>query len=361
MQAFWQLYVANFKEFIRDRMSLFWVLAFPLFFIVMFGLIFSGNSAPSYELGLANEDEGVVSSAIVQALDSIEIFEVQAGTQDDLVNQMREGDLDLVLVVPAGVSAAVEAGQPASIQAHYDPSNQTVSQLVLGVIDRVVLGIDQGLAERPTLLTIDRISVIPRELGQIDYLLPGILGMALMQLGLFSTATAMVQLREQQVLRRLSVTPLSRVSLLASQVVFRLTIAVIQTALILTVGTLAFGVTLAGNPLLLAGIVLLGALAFIALGYLISSVAKTVDSANGLTQLVNFPMMFLSGLFFPLSIMPAWIQPAAHLFPLTYLADGLRQIMVGAPPTYPLGLDVAVLVGWLLVCSLLSMRLFKWD
>jgi ABC-2 type transport system permease protein len=59
--------------------------------------------------------------------------------------------------------------------------------------------------------------------------------------------------------------------------------------------------------------------------------------------------------------MPAWIQPVAHLLPLTYLADALRQIMVGATPTYPLALDVAVLGGWLVVCTLLAVRLFKWD
>ncbi len=361
MRAFGQLYIANIKEFVRDRMSLFWVMAFPLFFIVLFGLIFSNDSGPSYDLGLVNEDEGVVGDSVTGALNGVEIFTVEAGAREDLLSTLRAGDLDLVLIVPAGTSAAVEAGQPADLEAHYDPTNQAVGQLVLGVIDRMVAGIDQGITQRPTLLTVERLSVIPRQVGDLDFILPGILGMALAQLGLFGTATVMVQLREQQVLRRLSATPLSRAALLAAQVAFRLTLAAVQTVLILGMGTLLFGVTLAGNPLMLAGFVLLGALAFIALGYLISSVARTVDSANGLTQVINFPMMFLSGLFFPQSLMPAWIQPAAHVLPLTYLADALRQIMVGATPTYPLGLDVAVLVGWLVVCTLLSVRLFKWD
>jgi ABC-2 type transport system permease protein len=359
MRAFWQLYVANFKEFIRDRMSLFWVMAFPLFFIGIFGLIFSSDSGPSYDLGLVDEDQGSVGTAISGALSGVEIFEVETGTREALLATLLEGDL--VLIVPAGTSATVEAGQPAGLEAHYDPTNQAVGQLVLGVIDQMVADIDQGITQRPTLLTVEPVSVIPERVSQIDFILPGILGMALMQLGLFSTATVMVQLREQQVLRRLSATPLSRTALLASQVAFRLTLAIIQTALILTVGMLAFGVTLSGSPLLLVGFVLLGALAFIALGYLVSSQARTVDSANGLTQVINFPMMFLSGLFFPLSLMPAWIQPVAHLLPLTYLADALRQIMVGATPTYPLGLDLAVLAGWLVACTLLSVRLFKWE
>ena len=139
------------------------------------------------------------------------------------------------------------AGQPTDLEAHYDPTNQAVGQLVLGVIDQMVADIDQGITQRPTLLTVEPISVIPRRVGQIDFILPGILGMALMQLGLFSTATTMVQLREQQVLRRLGATPLSRTALLASQVAFRLTLAVVQTALILVLGAMVFGVTLAGT------------------------------------------------------------------------------------------------------------------
>lgn len=361
MRAFWQLYVANFKEFIRDRMAMFWVLAFPLFFIVLFGVIFSGDNAPSYDLGVADQDGGMVGAAITQGLSAVDIFKVQSGEEAALRAALEDGDLDLVVVVPAGTTEAVAAGQPSQVQALHDPSNQAVGSLVLGVLDRVIAGIDERVTERPTLLTVERVSVLPRTLGQIDFMLPGILGMALMQIGLFGTATAMVQLREQQVLRRLAATPLSRSALLASQVAFRLTLALIQTVLIVGLGVLVFRVTIAGHPVVLVAFVLLGALAFIALGYLVSSLARTVDSANGLTQAINFPMMFLSGLFFPLSLLPAWIRPVTHALPLTYLADALRQVMVGATPDYPLGLDVAVLAAWLAVCTLLSVRLFKWD
>src|SRR5688500_15283335 len=113
MRAFWQLYVANFKEFIRDRMSLFWVMAFPLFFIGIFGLIFSSDSGPSYDLVLVDEDQGSVGTAISGALSGVEIFEVETGTREALLATLLEGDLDLVLIVPAGTSATVEAGQPA--------------------------------------------------------------------------------------------------------------------------------------------------------------------------------------------------------------------------------------------------------
>jgi ABC-2 type transport system permease protein len=205
------------------------------------------------------------------------------------------------------------------------------------------------------------VAVTSNDLRQIDFLLPGILGMALMQLGLFGTAPVLVQLREQQVLRRLGATPLPRVTLLAAQLVHRLTIGLTQTLLIIVVGTLVFKVNLIGSLPLLALTVLLGAVMFVAMGYLIAGLARTQESVNGISQLLNFPMMFLSGLFFPVDLMPAWIRPVAAVLPLTYLADALRQIMVGATPVYALSTDFLVLGGWLLVSGVLAVRFFRWE
>ena len=259
------------------------------------------------------------------------------------------------------MSAAVSSGQPAHVETYYDPSSQTTAQIVLTIVDKVVQAVDQQLTQRPTLLSVTPMPITANNLGEIDFLLPGILAMSLMQLGLFATAPALVQLREQQVLRRIGATPLPRSTLLAAQVLHRLTIGGVQTFLILLIGTLAFKVNIVGNLAMLLGFVLLGALMFVALGYLISGLARTQDSVTGITQLLNFPMMFLSGVFFPVDLVPGWIRPVVSIMPLTYLADALRQIMVGATPAYGLGVDFAVLVGWLLVCGVLAVRFFKWE
>ena len=361
MQAFIQLYLANVKEFVRDRMAMFWTLAFPILFIVLFGIIFSGNSDTTFEIGLVVEDKGSVGEGLRQIFLRVEAFEVAEGDRDDLLAQLKRGDLRVVIIVPEGMSEAVAGGQPAKLVAHYDPSNQTTAQIVLTIVRQVVDGFDKGLTGRPTLLSVEEQSVTSDRLRNIDFLLPGILAMSLMQLGLFGTAPALVQLREQQVLRRIGATPLPRATLLASQVVHRISIGIVQTFVIIIVGSLLFQVVIIGNAALLAGFVLLGALMFVALGYLMSGLARTQDSVIGLGQLVNFPMMFLSGLFFPVEIMPAWIRPVVVAMPLTYLADALRQIMVGATPVYSLGVDFAVLAAWLVVCAVLAVRFFRWE
>ena len=361
MRAFGQLYLANLKEFIRDRMAMFWTLAFPIFFIVIFGLIFSGVNDSTFDVGLAVEDQGTAATTLTQALQSVSALTLHQGSRDSLLAELKAGKLRGVIVVPAGLSAAVAAGQPAQVETYYDPSNQTTAQVVLTIVDKVVDGVDQGITQRPVLLSVNSVPITANNLSEIDFLLPGILAMSLMQLGLFATAPALVQLREQQVLRRIGATPLPRLTLLAAQVAHRLTIGAVQTGLIVAIGVLAFQVDIVGNVGLLLGFVMLGALMFVALGYLISGLARTQDSVNGITQLLNFPMMFLSGVFFPVDFVPAWLRPVVAVMPLTYLADALRQIMVGATPAYNIWVDLAVLAGWLVVCGVLAVRFFKWE
>jgi ABC-2 type transport system permease protein len=102
-------------------------------------------------------------------------------------------------------------------------------------------------------------------------------------------------------------------------------------------------------------------MAFLALGYVIASFAKTEDAANGMTSMIQFPMMFLSGAFFQIDQMPQFLQVVARLIPLTYLADALRQVMVGGAAFAPLWVCAAVLLGWLVVCFGIAARKFQWQ
>ena len=100
---------------------------------------------------------------------------------------------------------------------------------------------------------------------------------------------------------------------------------------------------------------------FIALGYLIAAVARTVETASGISSAINFPMMFLSGIFFPLAFLPAFLAPVVRALPLTYLADAIRQVTMGSTPDFPMWVDIAVLGGWVVVCAALAARFFRWE
>jgi len=181
-----------------------------------------------------------------------------------------------------------------------------------------------------------------------------------MQLGVFA-AIPLAEQREKLILKRLGATPLRRWTLVGSNILMRLVIALVQSVLIISIGALLFGVTIVGSIALTAGFIVLGAVTFTSIGYVIASFAKTEESANSLTSVVQFPLMFLSGIFFPIDFMPEFLQPVAAVMPLTYLGDALRQVMVGGAPYAPLPIDALVLGAWLVGSFLISARFFRWQ
>jgi ABC-2 type transport system permease protein len=156
------------------------------------------------------------------------------------------------------------------------------------------------------------------------------------------------------VLRRLSVTPITPALILVAQIAWRLTVGLLQAALFLLVGYVGFGVGVAGNWLLFVAAVVIGTLVFVSLGYFLSGLAPSTEGVSAVVQIVNFPIMMLSGSLFTTEMLPGFFKPLVNAMPLTYLSDALRQIMVGAIPLHPLGLDFAVLGGWLVVLTVLA-------
>lgn len=361
MNTIIQLYIASMKEFMRDRMAIFWTLGFPVMFILIFGVVFSGGDDIAFPVALVNLDDGPIGSELVSAFTSIESFEVAEGERAEMASLLEEGHLRLVVVIPEDFSSNVSLGETTAIEVIYDPTNQTSAQIVLAIVRELVNAFEREISQRPLLMSISTTSVTSDRLRQIDFMVPGILGMAIMQLGLMSTAPQLVSLREQKVLRRMGATPLSRSTLLISQVLNRLTVGVAQTSILIVLGFLVFDVSVAGSIPLLMGISLLGTLMFVALGYMIAAFSKTLESVTGLVSFINFPMMFLSGLFFPIEIMPDWVRPIVSAIPLTYLVDALRQVMIASPPQFSLQTDLIVVSIWLVVCSLLAWRFFRWE
>ncbi|MGI8928000.1 MAG: ABC transporter permease, partial [Candidatus Limnocylindrales bacterium] len=324
------LTVANIKSFYRDPASLFWTFAFPIIFVVLFGSIFSGGGG-SFNVGWVDEDRSAASQQLRESFAEVPILVLKDSDQAAALEEMRDGTFDAVVVVPAGLGAAMtpdRSGPPFQLTLYTDPSRSTASTTVTQIVAQVVNGINLSLAGVPPALGIAGQALQTQNISAAAYFVPSILAMALMQLGVFA-AIPLVAQREKGILKRLNATPLSRSTLVASNVLMRLLIAIMQTVIIVGIGVVAFGVTVIGSLFVVAGFIVLGAVTFLALGYVIAAYARTEESANALTSVVQFPLMFLSGIFFPIDFMPDWLQPVASIMPLTYLGDALRQTMVG--------------------------------
>jgi ABC-2 type transport system permease protein len=360
LSALLLLTVANIKSFTRDRAALFWTLAFPLIFVILFGSIFSGGNR-EWTIGFVDLDRTPASTALRNAFGSIPDVNLVDGSEADLLARMRKGEVSPVVVVPAGYAQSVGArGVPATVTVYTDPSQSTADVQTRQLVGFVLSAVNQAATGVPPAVEPSFQPVQTNDLTFISYLVPSILGMSLMQLGVFA-AIPLVADRQKLILKRLQATPLRRWQLVGSNVLMRLLIAVVQTVIIVGVGSLAFHVQIAGSWLLIGALILLGSLAFIALGYVIASFATTEDAANGMTSAVQFPLMFLSGTFFPIDSMPDALRTIARALPLTYLGDGLRQVMVDGTPFSPLWVCFAVLIVWLVVCFGIAARYFRWQ
>jgi len=363
MQALLALTLANIRSYTRDRAAVFWTLAFPLVFIVLFGLIFQGSGTTRLTFGWVDEDGSPAAAQLRAGFAALEGVTLVDATRQAATDDMKVGDVDSVIVVPAGYGAALATSQgsaaaPTQIEVFTDPSRPQLQGSVYQAVG-TVLGI-VNLGGRPPLVVPNAQTVQTENLNAISYFVPSMLGLSIMQVGIFA-AIPLVADREKLILKRLAATPLRRWQLVGSNVLMRVLIAFTQAVIIVAVGALAFGVEIVGSLLLVAAFVTLGAMAFLALGYVIASFARTEDAANGMTSMIQFPMMFLSGAFFQIDQMPQFLQVIARLIPLTYLADALRQVMVGGAAFAPLWVCAAVLLGWLVVCFGIAARKFQWQ
>jgi ABC-2 type transport system permease protein len=360
MDTLWRLTIANLKGLVRDRAALFWTFFFPIMFVLLFGVLFSGSGDSKVSVGFVNEDNTPVSLQIQQQFEAIPILTIQTGSLVDEKAAMQRGDVSAVIVVPAGLSSSVAAKQSSLLQLYVDPSKTQTTQVVQGAVTQIANGFNLTLAGGSTILGVDQVSLASTNISTVAYLVPSILAMALMQLGVFA-AVPLVQQREKGILKRMGATPLARWKLVASNILLRLIVAAVDTVLILGVGIAVFHIEIVGNLAVAAGFVFLGAGAFLALGFMLASFLKTEEQATGVVQVVQMPLMFLSGIFFPFDFMPEFLRSVARLLPLTYLGDGLRQSMVNGTQIAPIALDAAILAGWLVVCLAVSARSFRWE
>lgn len=359
MRAYWKLTLAGLKEVVREPTTLFWNFVFPVLFVAAFGLVFGRDGTHSFNIGLVSASSSGIEEEIKSALAAVPVFKLHSGDLDTEMQALRKGSRRAVIVIaPDRVSVQPTAAY-LQIDVYYDPAEQTASQVILPIVRQVVDDVSRQVSGQPAPYRLENHPISAKNLRPIDYTTPGILAYSIMQLGLFG-ALPMIILRENRVLKRLRATPLSRRTMVAAQVTTRVLVAGAQLAVILGFARAVFGVETGNNWPLLIGIVILGALTFVSMGYAVSALARTQEGVMPIVQIISFPMLFLSGIFFPLEFVSSFLRHIATLLPLTFLADALRQVTIHATPAYPLGIDLAVLSGWLIVSLVIAIRFFRW-
>lgn len=352
MKGFVSLTRASLIGFGRDRSALLWTLLFPIVLIGLFALLFGGpNAAAAYKIQWVDEAHTAGAAAARSTFEQSGSFTIDDNPLNLARNAMHEGHAKAIVRLPATFD-----GTPTGARAELiiDPSDRGSSGVIASLAANLIRPAPGGPAA-----AIDIQPLNDQILNPASYFVPTILAMALMQLGILGAVT-LVQQRERQILKRLAAAPVARWSVIGSIAASRLVVAIMQTILMLIAGTVIIGALPVGNVFALAGIVTLSAATFIAMGFALSGLARTEESATSLTSMVTLPLMFLSGVFIPIEQLPDVVRPVAVVLPLTYAGDALRQIMVGGTPYVPIAVAVAVLGAWLVGSLVVATRTFRW-
>ncbi|HEX3049389.1 MAG TPA: ABC transporter permease [Aggregatilineaceae bacterium] len=362
MSTFVQLYRASWSEWRRDGAALAWSMLFPIIVALAIGAIFSPSGSTFYRIGLVNE-AGPGADILLDAFTENAAFHISDGTRSEELDALHEGQRDAVVVLNAPVAALLqgESAEQTPVSVYHDPSSANASA-VLNVIQQTLITVDARLTGQQSLLVMQPENESTRQLSRADTMLPGVLAMSLMLLGLYATALPLVSLREKHILRRIGTTPLSPALWLISQITFRLSIAALQSAILVAISVLVFDLPMQISDLpRVAAVVLLGAATFITLGYFLAGLAKTEEAVQGAAALTFLLFTMLSGALLPLWRIPGWIRPLVDAIPLTYLADALRQSMVSATPENSMATNILVLLAWCVCSAILALRLFNWN
>lgn len=339
-----QLTLVRYREFIREPEAVFWVFVFPILLAAGLGIAFRNRPAEQQHVGVLAKAPAAESVAAV--LRAERALDVKLLDDSAAARALRTGAVALV-VVPERAGA---------VTYRYDPTRPE-SRLARLTTDDAV----QRAAGRADPVRIAESVVHERGARYIDFLIPGLLGMNIMGSGIWGVGFAIVDARKRRLLKRLIATPMSRAEYLASFLLSRLTMLVLEVVTLLGFGVLVFGVPVRGSWGTIAIICVLAALAFSSLGLLIASRARTMEGASGLMNLVMLPMWVFSGVFFSSANFPAAMQPFIRALPLTAVNDALRATMLQGSSLPAVAGELGILVAWLAAGFVLALRLFRWK
>ncbi|MGD0637767.1 MAG: ABC transporter permease [Nitrososphaerales archaeon] len=350
--------LVNFgRSYTRSRIGLFFGLAFPVILILLFGAIFSGSGSPA-TVYAQNQDNGPAGLQFLQVLNDTGALQVTlVPTSQNFSQYLLSHSSSDGIVVPPSFTASYAAGTPVNVTEYWNPSSST-SQAVFGITSGVLNSFNLQRAHGTSVLGVQRMTIASSSYTYIDFLIPGMIGFAILVSPMFALVNISAQYKRDKIFKQLSLTPLTKTDWLLAKIGFYMIMTIISFLLMSAFGIFAFGAHITFTPWVIP-FLLLGPFMFVSLGMLVGTVSTSVESAAVVGNLITFPMMFLSGTFFPVSTMPAYLQNIAHVLPLFYVIQGLNNVMIYGNDTAAVT-DIAVLAVLSAVIFILAVRFFKW-
>lgn len=354
-----QLHLAKvfLKIFLRDRQSIFFSLFFPIIFMTVFAFANNGEVDP-IELGIVNNSPSAVANDFSQMLIDNPLFEVTLGEEEQLRAELVEGNQTMVLILPEGFDAQSDGAEQ---QLLVDAAQVQQLSLIMPLLEQTLISIEREFRNIEPMFTLTVEDVQARSQRYLDFLLPGLLAFTLMQLSIAGSGFNIVEYRRKGILKRLFVTPIRPRDFIASIVMARMAIVLIQLTVLILVAVLVLNVTIVGNFVSFYFIVMLGTFIFLCLGFCLGSIAKTQQAVMAVGNIVIFPQIFLSGVFYPIESMPELIQPIAKILPLSFVSTAMREIANNGASLLSIAPSLFGIALWFVIAFILATRLFVWK
>jgi ABC-2 type transport system permease protein len=354
----------SIKRYFRDRIAIFFTVLFPLIFLVVFGSFSKGNGV-SFHIALINQSHSQFAQKFADSTKSSRTFKIDSTVNnlDQAKQKMSRSEIDAALVLPPGFGETKNSGYPSGQAViYYDENSAQAAQTLKTVVQGQFEGINSSLVKVDTPFSVISKSTNTQGLSKLDYTVSGLIGFSIIGLGVFGPVNYFPLMKRQGVLRRLHITPLRVWQFFVSSVLSNSVIGLFSIGIMIAVASSPlFHFKIIGNYFELAVFIILGILTIFGIGLAIGGWAKNENQAAPLANIVVFPMLFLSGTFFPRYAMPEWLQHVTGFLPLTPIIDGIRMIATEGKHLTDIGPQLGLIGIWAVIIYAIAFRVFRWE
>jgi ABC-2 type transport system permease protein len=382
LQHSYRIAKKDLTELFRNRLGLVLLVVMPLFMMVMVGFIYPSNGTiTDLKVGMVNEDSGFnnvfASQSFLAGLQQIYnqthmLIITNVSSPAELKDMVQRGQLQGGIQIPSNFSQTLLSGQQGTIIIVSDESNPQISATIQGALTGVFNAMGQQLAIHNVLplnatnplavvqpYSVKTQGVVSGHPSYFDFIAPGIMAMTVMMSVMTGLPVAISQEKEIGTMDGMMVAPVNRLSILLGKTAAQTARGLIQGLIILGLAIGIFGVAIQGSILLVFALLLLGVFSFVGLGIVITSFTKDQETAQMLMMTLMFPMMFLSGVFFPIQQMPWYMQDISKALPLTYASDALRKVMVLGAGIPQIANELIILIVFGIVMIAIALPVFR--
>ncbi|NTW61305.1 ABC transporter permease [Candidatus Saccharibacteria bacterium] len=355
----------NTRRFFRDKMAIFFSVIFPLIFLAIFGMLYNNNNNVSFRVAVINESDSAFSKQFVEEMGKNKIFNINKDldTVDKAKIKMQNSELDAAIVLPSnfGTVASGNAYPTGQARVVYTENNQQSATTLASILEAQFKIINSKLVPTVTPFTVTTEAINEKSLSSFDYAFAGLLGFSIIGMGIFGPVNVFPELKKMGILRRLSTTPLRTWQYFLATMIGQMAIGIVSLAGMFIMAISLFHLKVVGNWLELSVFLLISVMMILGIGLAIGGWAKNERQAAPLSNIVVFPMMFLSGTFFPRFAMPELIQAISSFFPLTPVIDGIRLIASEGRHLTDILPQVGLIGAWFVIIYVIAFRVFRWE